>query len=1102
MLKIQPSTLYSVVSDTTSIRLSESYYRYDNVEEIHITFDTDMYMYCVIARVNVLGKLSQCRLWIDEEGNVDSYQCHRLFETKQRDSSIVSYERDCPWCNEESACGDIGAVLLKLAALPDETIPFHYISEKRLSQEEKEKRRQEEYRKQQRNRMLAFGKTMLREQKRAYENKIVSLTQHQQYELQPELAYDHVDEKLYVSFRIGAQKKYVLKDIETFLERIENHIYYKYGKQLEFVHCMEAFDERSRKQISLLKQWCEERQQAHLEYNGYYYGYSRITRSLALSENEIDAFFDLYDGQDTEFTLIKTERRIRILVQEEGDLLHFSYDDEKLIVGNKHLYTITQEVGQTVELCQITLDSEGKTMSFLNDITSNVLYIEKKEYAAFYKYVISDIQPYLDIIGLECLKDLPEPYSVIKLYGDIDANGQMYIKLNYYNEEGERGEGFDDNPITSYAQDVVEAYIKSYASVIDYDAHIAYFDMDREDAYTFVLEGLSFLNSYCEIYVSDALKNLEKEHHYTIQVGVRIENDLLGIDIQSLEIPKEELSAVLRSYRRKRKFYRLKNGNLLNLNSPQLKELDDMLESYHLSGNDLVDGKATMEAYRLFSMNDKANQAQYLDIQRSAQFQAKIDQFYSSKNKSYPLPSPYDKILRDYQKEGVQWLSMMRDSGFNGILADDMGLGKTLQVIALLDSKVSGKTSIVICPASLIYNWEDEIHRFSKTLKCKCICGNAKQRAQEIASYSQYDVLLTSYDYIRRDIELYEAMTFYYVILDEAQYIKNQKTRNALCVKKLEAEHKLALTGTPIENSLAELWSIFDFLMPDYLFNYHYFQAHYESEIVKNHNEEVQQKLKKLVAPFVLRRNKKEVLRELPDKIEQNYIIDFSEEENKLYVAHLAQVNRELSQMVNMQSTDKITILAMLTKLRQLCCEPRLVFENIHEPSSKLKACIHLIQTLKENKQKVLLFSSFTSMLELIADELYKEGISYYILTGATNKEERRELVERFQNDSTTVFLISLKAGGTGLNLTSAEAVIHYDPWWNQSAQNQATDRAYRIGQRKKVQVFKLVMKNSIEEKIQKLQLMKKELADMFVENNETNLAKMSKEELLSLFEI
>ena len=1102
MLKIQPSTLYSVVSDTTSIRLSESYYRYDNVEEIHITFDTDMYMYCVIARVNVLGKLSQCRLWIDEEGNVDSYQCHRLFETKQRDSSIVSYERDCPWCNEESACGDIGAVLLKLAALPDETIPFHYISEKRLSQEEKEKRRQEEYRKQQRNRMLAFGKTMLREQKRAYENKIVSLTQHQQYELQPELAYDHVDEKLYVSFRIGAQKKYVLKDIETFLERIENHIYYKYGKQLEFVHCMEAFDERSRKQITLLKQWCEERQQAHLEYNGYYYGYSRITRSLALSENEIDAFFDLYDGQDTEFTLIKTERRIRILVQEEGDLLHFSYDDEKLIVGNKHLYTITQEVAQTVELCQITLDSEGKTMSFLNDITSNVLYIEKKEYAAFYKYVISDIQPYLDIIGLECLKDLPEPYSVIKLYGDIDANGQMYIKLNYYNEEGERGEGFDDNPITSYAQDVVEAYIKSYASIIDYDAHIAYFDMDREDAYTFVLEGLSFLNSYCEIYVSDALKNLEKEHHYTIQVGVRIENDLLGIDIQSLEIPKEELSAVLRSYRRKRKFYRLKNGNLLNLNSPQLKELDDMLESYHLSGNDLVDGKVTMEAYRLFSMNDKANQAQYLDIQRSAQFQAKIDQFYSSKNKSYPLPSPYDKILRDYQKEGVQWLSMMRDSGFNGILADDMGLGKTLQVIALLDSKVSGKTSIVICPASLIYNWEDEIHRFSKTLKCKCICGNVKQRAQGIASYSQYDVLLTSYDYIRRDIELYEAMTFYYVILDEAQYIKNQKTRNALCVKKLEAEHKLALTGTPIENSLAELWSIFDFLMPDYLFNYHYFQAHYESEIVKNHNEEVQQKLKKLVAPFVLRRNKKEVLRELPDKIEQNYIIDFSEEENKLYVAHLAQVNRELSQMVNMQSTDKITILAMLTKLRQLCCEPRLVFENIHEPSSKLKACIHLIQTLKENKQKVLLFSSFTSMLELIADELYKEGISYYILTGATNKEERRELVERFQNDSTTVFLISLKAGGTGLNLTSAEAVIHYDPWWNQSAQNQATDRAYRIGQRKKVQVFKLVMKNSIEEKIQKLQLMKKELADMFVENNETNLAKMSKEELLSLFEI
>ena len=353
---------------------------------------------------------------------------------------------------------------------------------------------------------------------------------------------------------------------------------------------------------------------------------------------------------------------------------------------------------------------------------------------------------------------------------------------------------------------------------------------------------------------------------------------------------------------------------------------------------------------------------------------------------------------------------------------------------------------------------------------------------------------------MRRDVEAYENIQFLYVILDEAQNIKNQKTKNAISVKKLQAAHKIAMSGTPIENSLAELWSIFDFLMPNYLYNYHYFQKHYENDIVKNHDEEKQHKLKKLVTPFVLRRTKKEVLKELPDKIERYYPISFSEEEQKLYLAHLAQVNKELQSMMKADVPDKIAILAMLTRLRQLCCEPRLLFENIEEPSTKLKTCLELIETLRENKQKVLLFSGFTSMLDLIAEELTNRGISFYMLTGKTKKEDRRQLVEQFQKDSTTVFLISLKAGGTGLNLTAAEAVIHYDPWWNQSAQNQATDRAHRIGQTKNVQVFKLVMKNSIEEKIQQLQLKKKELADMFVENNEGSVSKMSKEDIMELF--
>ena len=310
----------------------------------------------------------------------------------------------------------------------------------------------------------------------------------------------------------------------------------------------------------------------------------------------------------------------------------------------------------------------------------------------------------------------------------------------------------------------------------------------------------------------------------------------------------------------------------------------------------------------------------------------------------------------------------------------------------------------------------------------------------------------------------------------------------------------MALSGTPIENSLAELWSVFDFLMPQYLFNYHYFQKHYETEIIKNNNEEVAEKLKKLVTPFILRRNKKDVLSELPDKIEVTQLIPFTQQESEIYFANLAQVNSELQGLFKEKVVDKIQILAMLTKLRQICCEPRMLYENIETASSKLKASLELINNYKQNNQKVLLFSSFTKVFDLLEDEFRLNGISYFKITGSTTKENRKEYVKRFQEGGADVFLISLKAGGTGLNLTRAEAVIHFDPWWNVSAQNQATDRAYRIGQYKNVQVHKLIMKDSIEEKILTLQEKKKQLSDMLVENNQGNITSLSKEEILELF--
>ena len=363
-----------------------------------------------------------------------------------------------------------------------------------------------------------------------------------------------------------------------------------------------------------------------------------------------------------------------------------------------------------------------------------------------------------------------------------------------------------------------------------------------------------------------------------------------------------------------------------------------------------------------------------------------------------------------------------------------------------------------------------------------------------------FDVIITSYDYLRRDIDLYEKINFHTVILDEAQYIKNPKTRNAISVKRLKSKQRFALTGTPIENSLAEMWSLFDFLMPHYLYHYSYFLEHYERPIVKEHDEEKQARLKQMITPFILRRNKKDVLKELPAKIEKTMYFHFNEEEEKLYLSSLVQVNKTLQEKLNLNQLGRIDVLAMLTRLRQLCQEPRLLYENISEPSSKLKGCMELIHSLKDNNQKILLFSSFTSVLHLIEEQCQKEHVSYYLLDGSIPKEKRKEMVDAFQTNQTTLFLISLKAGGSGLNLTAAQAVIHYDPWWNMSAKNQATDRAHRIGQSETVQVFSLIMKNSIEEKIMKLQNQKKNLADTFVEENHGSISTMSIEDIQSLF--
>ena len=367
-------------------------------------------------------------------------------------------------------------------------------------------------------------------------------------------------------------------------------------------------------------------------------------------------------------------------------------------------------------------------------------------------------------------------------------------------------------------------------------------------------------------------------------------------------------------------------------------------------------------------------------------------------------------------------------------------------------------------------------------------------------------MIITSYDLLKRDVEMYKEnkYKFRFAIADEAQYLKNSNTQNAKAVKEIIADTRYALTGTPIENSLAELWSIFDYIMPGYLFNYKKFKTEYEVPIIKENNQKAMNKLKMLIEPFVLRRTKKEVLTELPEKTITVLNNQMKEEQEKIYLNYLAQAKQDIAETINLKGFERshIQVLAALTRLRQICCHPSLFIKDYSDGSSKLEQCIEIVKDATESGHKILLFSGYTSMFELIEKELNKNEISYFKLTGSTKIDERIRMVDEFnENSKIKVFLISLKAGGTGLNLTGADMVIHYDPWWNASAENQATDRAYRIGQKNNVQVYKLITKNSIEEKIYDLQKKKSELIDNVLSTKTSFISKLSKEDIMKLFE-
>jgi len=626
----------------------------------------------------------------------------------------------------------------------------------------------------------------------------------------------------------------------------------------------------------------------------------------------------------------------------------------------------------------------------------------------------------------------------------------------------------------------------------------------------FLISGLEKLKQTAEVYFSEEFKKIKVHGKTGYKSSIKLNKDnLLEFSFSIDGVDNIELSNVFAALKEKRKYYRLKNGGFVLLDSNNLLNVAQMIEYLNIKDSDISKNKILLSKYNAIYIEEKLKREQMDFVDTNKKFKDLVSTALEVKEIKEQVPETLESVMRKYQKGGFKWLKTLASCGFGGILADEMGLGKTLQAIAFIQSEVeenSGKQpSLVICPTSLVYNWKDEIEKFAPSLNSIIISGNIKQREEQRENMENADVVITSYALIRRDLEDYKEVKFRYCFLDEAQQIKNFNSQNAHSVKSINAIGKFALTGTPIENSLTELWSIFDFIMPGYLLNHSAFTKKYEVPIVKDGSRKALQELNNHVKPFILRRTKLEVAKELPLKIEHRISVEMTEEQKGVYLAYLKEAKGELEVDFKTKGfkQSKFKVLSILTRLRQICCDPSTFIENYEGGSGKMEALDEILENSLEEGHRILIFSQFTRVLRNISTRLENNDISYMYLDGSTKSEKRIEMVKTFNEGDTQVFLISLKAGGMGINLTGADMVIHFDPWWNPAVEAQATDRAHRIGQKKTVEVIKLIARGTIEEKIFKLQEKKKEIIESVI-NDETGaellLSQMSLNEIEDLF--
>ena len=929
-----------------------------------------------------------------------------------------------------------------------------------------------------------------------------------------------------VRFKIvGSRGTYALKSIGEFVEHVENHEFVSYGKSLAFDHTPRSFSLHARTVVDFLVRAIQNRR-AFMRERVVARGVRGTTsgipqREMHLSAPELWELLALYENEGVLFedrsalpvgdqtahrmNIVQADPQINVRIESvEGGFELGGGDERRIVTAGQRVLAWD---AKTLYCCSETFARNADLLCALFAGSHDPMLVADADAPRFCSSVLRRLDSFVDVTIPERLECLRPRECELRFYLDYDARRSLVTC------DARAAYGDDEVPLLGPAQtDALQRepsgpvrdlhaeargreVLRHYFAMRD---GMAYAQVAGEDLGVIVYEGVTALQEVGTVYAYPAFERLRCTARPRVRVGLSVHSRLLDLEMKLEELPQEELASLLASYRSGRSYHQLSDGSVLRMEDADVSQAGLVAEELELEAQQ-VGMPLQLPAYRALMLDSLMD-----DDLKDETFRSYLDGLRTVDMGTIAPPASLEGVLRPYQVEGFRWLSGLAMLGLGGVLADEMGLGKSVQLIAFFlahaaDIRKVGP-ALIVCPSSLVYNWEAECSKFAPELRVRVIAGTPQERAT-LRGQANADVFVTSYDLLRRDVEDYERLSLWCVALDEAQYNKNPATQSAQAVKRLVAKNRVALTGTPVENRLSELWSIFDFLMPGLLGSYGHFRERFERPIVEDQSDEVAERLRDALRPFILRRTKRIVAADLPDKIEQLVRTHMGSEQRKLYDAQVQEVRNMVTEQGDSFGSGKFQVLALLTRLRQICCDPSLLYEGYDAGSCKTEAILTLVNRVVDAGEKMLVFSQFTSYLDVLAAELDRLGIGYYTIVGSTPSSRRLELVDAFNHDKTPVFLISLKAGGTGLNLTGATVVVHADPWWNEAAQNQATDRAHRIGQTREVTVYKVIASQTIEERIVELQRTKAELADAVVQGDvsSVSLASLTREDLEDL---